>query len=518
MPLPMARPWKHHNGVYYARKGVPEHLRPLVGKWTEMVSLGTKDPDEARLRHPEAIRDIEKRWAALEAGPRALSEREAHELASPAHDRWIALHRENPSLNFWRTNLFERLWQQRRKGLWRRPDVVHQVLHGEYADHGEDEMEEWCLKQADILIGKKGLQVDPDGRRTLAKAVAAAIQRASLVLERHALGDVPGDDRPPKTPLVAPTPVTRRMDTQASVKFNDLVNGWAAERKPAEKTIYDWTRVMAQLSAFLKHDDVSRITADDLVAWKDSLVAAGLAAKTIRESRLAPVRAILRWGVDNRRLAENPAERITISVKQKPGQGKRGFTEAEARVILDAAAVEKDPVRRWVPWVCAFTGGRLSEVCQLRVEDIVEIEGTRALRFDADAGSLKNIGSERTIPLHSALIAAGFLEFVSSRKAGPLFPELPPDKFGKRGGNGTKVLGRWVRDLGLKDPRLAPNHSWRHRFKTLARNHGLAPDIADAITGHSHRSVGDRYGEYDLSAMKRELEKLPGIPISLSQA
>jgi hypothetical protein len=30
MPLPMARPWKHHNGVYYARKGVPAHLR---GSW-----------------------------------------------------------------------------------------------------------------------------------------------------------------------------------------------------------------------------------------------------------------------------------------------------------------------------------------------------------------------------------------------------------------------------------------------------------------------------------------------------
>ncbi|TXN74261.1 site-specific integrase [Methylobacterium sp. WL8] len=518
MPLPMARPWKHpDSGIYYVRKAVPARLRALVGKSLENVSLGTHDPEEARRRHAKAILEIEERWEALQAGPKALSEREAHELAAPAQDRWIALHRDNPSLNFWQTDLFERLWQQRRKGLWGRPDVVHQVLHGEYADRGEDEMEEWCLKQADILIRKKGLQVDPDGRRTLAKAVAAAIQRASLILKRHALGDVPGDDRPPKTPLVAPTPVTRRMGTQASVKFNDLVNGWAAERKPAEKTVYDWTRVMAQLSAFLKHDDVGRITADDLVAWKDSLVAAGLAAKTIRESRLAPVRAILRWGVDNRRLAENPAERITISVKQKPGQGKRGFTEAEARVILDAAAIEKDAVRRWVPWVCAFTGGRLSEVCQLRVEDIVEIEGTRALRFDADAGSLKNIGSERTIPLHSALIAAGFLEFVSSRKAGPLFPELSPDKFGKRGGNGTKVLGRWVRDLGLKDPRLAPNHSWRHRFKTLARNHGLAPDIADAITGHSHRSVGDRYGEYDLSAMKRELEKLPGIPVSLPQ-
>ena len=515
MPLPMARPWKHpDSGIYYVRKAVPARLRSLVGKSLEKVSLGTHDPEEARRRHAKAVLEIEQRWETLQAGPKELSEREAHELAAPAHDRWIALHRDNPSRNFWRTDLYERLWQQRRKGLWGRPDVVHQVLHGEFADRGEDEMEEWCIKQADFLIKKKGLQIDQNGRRTLAKAVAAAIQRASQILERHALGDVPGNNRPSQTQPVAPALMTRRTEAQPSVKFEDLVNGWAAERKPAEKTVYDWTRVMAQLAAFLKHDKADRITADDLVAWKDSLVAAGLAAKTIRESRLAPVRAILRWGVDNRRLAENPAERITISVKQKPGQGRRGFSEAEAKIILGGAATERDPVRRWVPWVCAFTGARLSEVCQLRVEDIVDVDGTRAMRFEADAGSLKNVGSERTVPLHSALIAAGFLDFVRSRKAGPLFPELPPDKFGKRGGNGTKVLGRWVRDLGLEDPRLAPNHSWRHRFKTLARNHGLAPDIADAITGHSPRSEGDRYGEYPILAMKREIEKIPTVSIA----
>lgn len=120
--------------------------------------------------------------------------------------------------------------------------------------------------------------------------------------------------------------------------------------------------------------------------------------------------------------------------------------------------------------VCAYSGARLSEVCQLRFEDINEDDGIAEMRFAADAGSLKNAGSERTVPLHSAIIAAGLLEFVRSRKVGLLFPELPPDKFGKRGGNGNKILGRWVRGLGLKDLRLAPNHSWRHRLKTLARN------------------------------------------------
>ncbi len=281
-------------------------------------------------------------------------------------------------------------------------------------------MEAWCLKQADSLIAKKGLQLDEEGRRTLAIAVASAIQRASLTLERYALGDVAeAAPRSAQTVKRSPAASTQRGK---QVPFDDLVNGWAAERKPVKKTVYDWTRVMQQLTAFLGHDDAARVTADQLVAWKDSLVASGLAAKTIRESRLAPVRAILRWGVDNRRLFENPAERITISVKQKPGQGKRGFKDAEAAKILVAAANERDPVKRWVPLVCAYSGARLSEVCQLRVEDFSSVDGIAVMRFDAEAGSLKNAGSERTVPLHSVLIAAGFLQFVHDRKTGPLFP------------------------------------------------------------------------------------------------
>ncbi|UHC19412.1 site-specific integrase [Methylobacterium currus] len=510
MPLPMARPWKHpDSGIYYVRKAVPVSLRSLVGRSIEKLSLRTKDPDEARARFADAVREIEARWATLAAGPSALSEREAHELASPVWGDWVALHRDNPSRNPWRTDLFERLWRNRRAGLWGRPDLIHQVLHGEYADRGEDGMEVLCYEQADQLIEAKGLVVDKDGRRTLARAVGAALQRASLTLERFALGDV-GDEAPPvRSRLAASVPAAKFLPSK--VEFDELVKGWAAERKPAEKTLYDWKRVMVQLAEFLGHRDAARVTSEDLIAWKNSLVASGLAAKTIRESRLAPVRAILRWGVDNRRLTDNAAERITISVKQKPGQGKRGFKDAEAAQILQAAATESDPVKRWVPLVCAYSGARLSEVCQLRVQDISEVDGIPVMHFDAEAGSLKNVGSERTVPLHSALVTAGFLDFVRRQKAGPLFPDLPPDKFGKRGGNGTKILGRWVRGLGLTDPRLAPNHSWRHRFKTLARNHGLASDVTDAITGHAHRSVGDGYGEYDVRAMKREIEKIPKL-------
>jgi hypothetical protein len=62
----------------------------------------------------------------------------------------------------------------------------------------------------------------------------------------------------------------------------------------------------------------------------------------------------------------------------------------------------------------------------------------------AEAGSLKNVNSERVVPVHSALQNEGFLKFVASVHKGPLFAELSPDRFGGRGGTGTKIFSRWI--------------------------------------------------------------------------
>jgi integrase len=166
-----------------------------------------------------------------------------------------------------------------------------------------------------------------------------------------------------------------RLGDEKPVRFDNLVNGWASERRPTEKTLYSWRRVLGQLAAHLGHDDASRVRAEDLISWKAALVEAGLRAKTIRETKLAPVRAILQWGVNNGRLGANPAQPVTIDVKVKPGEAKRGFTDEEARIVLRAALKESDAVRRWVPWLCAYSGARLSEVCQLRAEDVVQVDG-----------------------------------------------------------------------------------------------------------------------------------------------
>lgn len=367
------------------------------------------------------------------------------------------------------------------------------------------------MREADADLAVRGLQVDEAGRLTYAKAITAAILRASLTLAEMAKGYA-GPTAADAVVNGAPLPI--RASTQTPVSFDDLIKGWAAEKRPAAKTLYAWKAVVEKLKKSIGHDDATRLTPDDMLRWKASLIEAEFKPKTIRDANLVPIRAILQWAVDNRKLSSNPAERVTMDVKTKAAGSRRSYNEVEARTVLAAAAKEKDAVKRWVPFLCAYSGARVAEICQLRFEDIVEIDGIWCFKIDPQAGSIKTAGSERAVPLHPALIDAKFLDFVRKVKKGPLFADLPADRFGSRVGNGTKVLGRWVRNLGLTDERLAPNHSWRHRLKTLGRRHGLAPDIVDATTGHQRKTVADTYGEFPMEALYRELSKIPTLKLS----
>jgi hypothetical protein len=121
---------------------------------------------------------------------------------------------------------------------------------------------------------------------------------------------------------------------------------------------------------------------------------------------------------------------------------------------------------------------------------------------------------ERIIPLHPALVETRFLKFAVKAKSGPPFSQrCRPTNLEKRGGNGTKVIGRFVRQLGLTDTRLSPSHSWHHRIKASGRKYGLAQDILDAITGHGARSVADSYGEFPIDALFREISKIPKLEL-----
>lgn len=494
----MSSPWKHpKTGMYWIRRRVPAHLVERIGKREEKKSLGTKDPVEAKRLYTQANAEIEARWANVGLGELRLDARAAISLARPFYDGMLAEFRDQPLLQTrWDTDVGAECFQLIRSAA---------ALSPEPAEIKRTIMEGWCLDFAGARLAEAGVLDSQGNRATLAAAIASALQAAALELKRLSSVSVfstAAASSPRQSTAVG-------AEIREAVASKEIFDGWTAERKPTEKTRYTYERVLKRFMDFVGIDDVTTVTHKHVADWKAAMLAEGLTAKTIGAGKLSAVRAIFQWAADNSVINDNPFAKVSISLKKKPGERKRGYTDEEAELVLAAAKLERTPHLHWVPLLCAYTGARVSEISQLRREDVVQVKDVWCIKLVPEAGSLKNASSERSVPLHPRVIDAGFLKFAERTKSGAIFSEVAPDRFGVRGGNMTKLVSKWVRGLGLKDTRVAPSHAWRHRFKTLCRRYGVSADIGDALTGHTARTVADAYGAFEVAALYREICKLP---------
>jgi integrase len=93
-----------------------------------------------------------------------------------------------------------------------------------------------------------------------------------------------------------------------------------------------------------------------------------------------------------------------------------------------ARAMDK-PDFYWLPLLSMFSGARLGEIANLMVADIDEVEGIKV--YEVCKG--KNRASQRTVPIHSQLLALGFWEYVESLKSKKLKYVVPFRPLGSLG-------------------------------------------------------------------------------------
>lgn len=121
----------------------------------------------------------------------------------------------------------------------------------------------------------------------------------------------------------------------------------------------------------------------------------------------------------------------------------------------------------------------------------------------------------REVVLHRQLVELGFPEFVKASPDGHLF--LTPAAGGVVRGplRGLKNrLAEFARTV-VPDPNVAPNHGWRHRFKTVGMEAGIPPRILDAIQGQAARTVAHSYGDVTLRTIAAAISKVPAFDMDL---
>jgi integrase len=194
-------------------------------------------------------------------------------------------------------------------------------------------------------------------------------------------------------------------------------------------------------------------------------------------------------------------------------------------------------VIKWANLLAGFQGMRLAEIVEADCRDVEFVnDGLAVFHIRTDyrlpGMRLKNKTSIRSLPIHSAILKAGFLDYwklVMAAGGGQLFPQVALNRDGRKSTNASRVLGEWLREVvGITDPRFV-FHSHRHSVKSILRNHPENPrvDLVNKILGHvggkddlgrdnGSSNAADGYGVFELRAMQRIIELIPaaspGVP------
>jgi integrase len=383
------------------------------------------------------------------------------------------------------------------------------------------------------LADARGLTIDPRNDEGLSR-LCRALNDAAISAGNDRLRRLGGEEVP--TPAQPPVPASSETSQQitalgARVPLLSLYDAYAAANEGMTAGVREeWRRYVEKLILFLGHDDAARLTADDLRRWRDLLLQETTkrgtlrSPVTVRDKYITSVRVTLAYGVDEGMLPENIASAVRVKQPKRVKLRERSFTVEEARAILSAElrppparmSREHARARRWVPWLCAYTGARVGEMAQLRTDDVLEVEGVWCLRITPEAGRVKT-NEARVVPLHPHLIEQGFLDVVRANAGGPLFYDPSRRRVDSEGNRHVKKVGErlaaWVRDdVGITDPNLQPNHGWRHLFK--ARSYEVVEErMADALQGHAPATTGRAYGAPPIAAKAEAIRKFPRFEV-----
>ena len=166
----------------------------------------------------------------------------------------------------------------------------------------------------------------------------------------------------------------------------------------------------------------------------------------------------------------------------------------------------------WIPLLGLYTGARLSELAQLKANDIKVFEGLPTISI-SNLGvnqQLKTSASIRTIPIHSELIRLGFIEYTSNIKAKEmesLWPKLSQRK-NKPGGYFSNWFGEYRASIGLLG--YPDFHCFRHTVRSQLGEAEVPEHVIDSILGHEIKgSTGTKiYTHRTLRTLKNAIETL----------
>jgi hypothetical protein len=197
--------------------------------------------------------------------------------------------------------------------------------------------------------------------------------------------------------------------------FDRIIPKWAKLTNAPKKGIQNMETKSGRFADWLGLDDMAQVTFENSRDYRDFLIEETALAATTILTHLKALKRLFGYAYENDLLPANHWQRVKF--KAGDGEEREDFTPEERRRILTAAR-DAEPVIKWCNWLSSFQAARLSEILDAHSRDIVIEEGVPVMKIRRKYRSpdqrLKTKVSTRTVPLHSAVLAEGFLDYVKS--------------------------------------------------------------------------------------------------------
>jgi integrase len=339
--------------------------------------------------------------------------------------------------------------------------------------------------------------------------------------------------------IVPPRSISQseRATPNVSTSLFAIVDKWAAESLRNQKTVDMYNRTAKRFRELVGVMPIQEITRQDVVSFKNELLKLNQTPANTNK-QLIVLNTLLNYAKANAFIDENHASGVSIKIErtEKP----RVSFDVIALNAIFSSPIYSDRHRPkagageaayWLPLLALFTGARLEELGQLHPSDVMEesyFDSNRhtakawiiRIRSSVEAGQkVKNLGSNRRVPIHSELVRLGFIAYASkAKKEGRyrIFDKLVADKYGTETAQFSKWFNRYLRiTCGVNDKRMV-FHSFRHTFKDFCRAAEIT--VGDQLTGHVSGSVGDSYGadNYPLGPLVNAIERYKVLGLDLS--
>lgn len=295
-----------------------------------------------------------------------------------------------------------------------------------------------------------------------------------------------------------------------AIAFSEWAGTWLSglhELKPKTVNEYRWHLSARVLPTF--GDRLLRsITPAIVREWQNGLLAEGLSAGTVRQSRQV-LSSILGQAVDDGRLVRNPCEKVKPPTVRPRRQR---FLTAEQLAELADECGEYGPL----VWFLGWSGLRFGEAVALRVTRVNPPR--RRIRVEEAATEVRGrlvFGTPKTHEARTVIVPRYVIERIE-----PLLANRGPDDFvftAPRGGPlrannfRRRVFNPAVERMGIPD--LVP-HDLRDTAASLAISAGASIKAVQRMLGHASAKVTlDIYGglfEEDLETLADRLEERYG--------